>query len=239
MEHSTQDDERRMASATPSEPLMRVVQLIPVSENVLIEILSHLWVDQLYLSPQSRTYVQSKRLRDLERLYPGVLEGDTRAIDRLFKNPEAVEFFATLQESKRYVNRIATNAAYYGNMALLERMLIRGANSFKWIAASAAKVGHFGIVQWAVKQGANDFNRIARAAAEGGHFEIIQWTIEKGANYFDWIAEFAARGGHLKIVQWAVEEKGACSFNGIVRHATDAGYPEIAQWIQEYQRSTH
>ena len=135
MEHSTQDDERRVASATPSETPMRVVQLIPVREDALAEILSHLWVDQLYLSPRFRAYVQAERLRDLENLSPGVLEGDTRAIDRLFENPEAVEFFATLQESKRYVNRIATNAAYYGNMALLERMVARGAKNFNMIAA--------------------------------------------------------------------------------------------------------
>ncbi len=190
MEHRHQDNKKNQ------------LQPLYLPEELWVIIASNLWVDSLYLRPDARAKVQQQRRRNLKKIYPGALEGGPDALNQLFENPEAVEFFAILPESERHDHRIASNAAYHGNMLLLKRMVKRDANDFNSIACNAAFGGHLGIVQWAVEQGANNFNWIAARAALGGHLEIVQWAIDQGARNFRWIEEWADEGGHLEILQW-------------------------------------
>ncbi len=218
MKHSLQDNK-----VDQPQPLY-------LPEELWVIIASNLWVDSLYLRPNARAEVQQQRRRNFEKLYPGALEGDRRAIDCLFQIPDVVEFFATLPESKRYVNRIAASAARHDNMPLLERMVARGANDFDWIAEWAARGGQFGIVQWAVDRGADNFKWIASEAAAGGRFEIVQWAVdEKGADNFNEIAARAAAGGRFEIVKWVVDQ-GANDFNEIAEWAAAEGHLEIVKW---------
>ena len=205
-------------------------QPLYLPEGLWVIIASNLWVDSLYLRPNARAEVQQQRRRNLKKIYPGALEGEYKAIDCLFQIPDVVEFFATLPESRRYVNRIAASAACHGNMPLLERMVTQGANNFDWIAEWAAEGGHFKIVQWAVDRGADNFNKIAAWAAAGGRFEIVQWAVdEKGADNFNEIAASASEGGHFRIIRWAVD-RGADNFNKIAAWAAAGGRLEIVKW---------
>lgn len=197
-------------------------------DDILVDVASKLWHDNIPLSFTSRYYVQRKRLLDLQTHYPGTLECNTSSFSLIVKRPEILEFLITLPLSQQCAEMVARCSAQVGNFDIVKQL--ENKISIDKISWHAAYGGYLDIVEWASNKGDDDFDHIAIYAAQGGHLDIVEWASQKGATNFNIMACSAAKSGHLSIVEWAID-KGATEFNWIANHAAFGGFGGIVKWL--------
>jgi hypothetical protein len=110
------------------------------------------------------------------------------------------------------IDGIASTAAWYGHIGLVEAMIERGATNFNEIARSAAKNGHCTLVDMMIGRPGFNWVGVARSASSFDYLGIVVNVISKGFDVVSdhetltLLAEIAAKYGLKDLVDRAISQ---------------------------------
>ena len=159
-----------------------------------------------------------------QRLQELVAEGDGDALVPATKPPPHAPSPPSAKDMYKVDDRQLFNAAAWGNLAEVQKLLEQGADKDKANEIGttplliAAENGHLAVVRYLVEQGADKNKAMNQGATplyiatQQGHLAVVQYLVEQGADKDKADNEgvspllIAAQNGHLTVVQYLLEQ---------------------------------
>jgi len=130
-------------------------------------------------------------------------------------------------------NAVISEAAYYGHIYIINKMIEKGVTYFDYAARSAIEGGHIDLFYFLFnkipeKPNCQYYNKIMATAAEHGYKQIVELMLSKGASDYEYTMTMATYNNHIELVNLMLN-LGANNYNKTLVISACRGHIDIVK----------